>query len=77
MRVREIIGAALLLGLAAAAGEAGLPKPVNLLDRVANSQSRGTYGLRSGKYNSFSWGNRWNQSLGRAPVTVAPYIRGY
>ena len=79
MRVRGIVvGSALALWVVAAAAEAGLPKPVKLVDRVATCQSQGAYGLRTGKYNRVGWGNRWNQSLGRAPIVMSPYVRaGY
>jgi len=77
MRIRGVVvGSALALWIVAAGAEAGLPKAVKLLDRVETCQSR-VYGLRSGKYNRFGWGNRWNQSLGRAPIVMSPYVRGY
>jgi hypothetical protein len=72
-----MVGSALALWMAAAGAEAGLPKAVNLLDRVTTCQSRGVYGIRAGKYNRPSWGNRWNQSLGRAPIIMSPYVLRY
>lgn len=57
--------------------EAALPKPVSLLARTTTSQSQGTYGLRSTKYNKAAWGNRWHQSLARPPVNLAPYVRKF
>ena len=75
MSVRRAWGAAIVLLVAGAMAEAGEPKPVSMVDRVTTSQSRGAYGLREGKYNRHTWGNRWKQSLGRAPVIVSPYVR--
>jgi hypothetical protein len=77
MRIGGIVVSALALCTLAAAAQAGLPRPVSMVERVATSQSRGAYGFRSGKYSKAAWGNRWNQSLGRAPVVVSPYVRGY
>ena len=77
MKIRGIVGSALALWMVAAGVEAGLPKPVKLLDRVMTCQSQGAYGIRSGRYNRLGWGNRWNQSLGRSPVVMSPYVRGY
>ena len=77
MRVRGIVGVALVFLAAAAAVEAGLPKPLRMVDRVTTSYSRGAYGFRTGKYSKHTWGNRWNQSLGRAPMIVSPYISRY
>ena len=55
--------------------EAGSPKPVSMVERVTTSESRGAYGFRNTKYNKASWGNRWWQTLGRAPIIVSPYVR--
>jgi hypothetical protein len=57
--------------------QAALPKPKGLIDKVVNSQSRGIYGLGNTKYNKATWGNRWRQSLGRAPIIISPGVRGY
>ena len=76
MKVRRIGVVAVGLCLMGAAAQAGLPKPVALVDRVATSQSRGGVGFHETKYNKASWGNRWKQSLAPAPVIVAPSVRG-
>ena len=55
---------------------AALPKPKSLIGKVTTSQSRGIYGLGNTKYNNVTWGNRWRQSLGRAPIVISPYVRG-
>jgi hypothetical protein len=55
---------------------AALPKPKSLIDKVETSQSRGIFGLGNTKYNKVTWGNRWRQSLGRAPIIISPYVRG-
>ena len=77
MRVRGVVGIALFFVAVAAGAEAGLPKPVRLVNRVETCASRGAYGVRAGKYNKASWGNRWKQSLGRATVGLAPYVARY
>lgn len=68
-----------VLSLCALGGfaEAASPKPVSLLDRTTNSQSRGSYGFRNTKYNKAPWGNRWEQTIGRAPLILSPYVRKY
>jgi hypothetical protein len=68
---------ALALGLFGGLAEAGLPKPVNLNDRVATSRSAGLYGFRTTKYNHPAWGNRWKQTLSPARIIISPSIRGY
>jgi len=75
MKLRRIGAAALGISLLGAAAQAGLPKPVALVDRVATSQSRGGVGFHETKYNKASWGNRWKQSLAAGPLIVAPSVR--
>jgi hypothetical protein len=55
--------------------EAASPKPVSMIERTTTSQSRGAYGFRSTKYNKASWGNRWDQTIGRPAVIMSPYAR--
>ena len=54
---------------------AKLPKPARLIDKTTTSWSRGAYGLPESKYSKPSWGNRWWQSLGKAPIIVHPSVR--
>jgi hypothetical protein len=77
MKIGRIGVLAFIFCVAYGFAEAALPKPVSMIERVTTSQSRGAYGFRSTKYNHPSWGNRWRQSMGRAPVIVSPYARGY
>jgi hypothetical protein len=56
--------------------EATPPKAVSLLKRTTTSQSRGSYGFRTTKYNKPGWGRREHQSLGRVTPVVSPYVRG-
>jgi hypothetical protein len=77
MKARTLLLAG-LLGLALGAGvEAGMPKPVSLVDQVETSWSRTTPGLSSTKYQSATWGNRWWQTLGRVPVIMTPWVLEY
>jgi hypothetical protein len=74
---RTSVLAAVLALVGGLAHAAALPKPTSLVDKVATSQSRGIYGIGNTRYNKVTWGNRWRQSLGRAPIIISPYIRGY
>jgi hypothetical protein len=56
--------------------EAAPPKPVSMVERVTTGQSRGSYAFRNSKYNKSTWGARWRQTLGRAPVITSAYIGG-
>jgi hypothetical protein len=78
MKARTLLFAA-LLALAKGAGveAARMPKPVSLVDRVETSWSRSTPLNKVGKYEGVSWGNRWWQSLGRAPLIITPWVRQY
>jgi hypothetical protein len=77
MKLGRIGVFAVALGMVGAFAQAALPKPKSLIDKVETSQSRGTYGFRTTKYNQPAWGNRWHQTLGRAPIIMAPSVRGY
>lgn len=77
MKIGRVGGWVFSLCAFGAFAEAASPKPVSLLEQTTTSQSRGTYGFRSTKYNKPAWGNRWSQSLSRPPVNVAPYVRKF
>jgi hypothetical protein len=78
MKARTLLLAALMATAVGTAVEAAkMPKPVSLVERVETSWSRITPGIRNGKYDGASWGNRWWQSLGRAPVVMTPWVRQY
>ena len=77
MKARTLLFAALLaLTVGAGVEAARMPKPVSLVDRVETSWSHGTT-LGQGKYQGASWGNRWWQSLGRAPIVTTPWVQQY
>lgn len=77
MKIARIGVVALTLCVLGGFAEAALPKATPRIDQVTTSQSRGSYGLRQTKYNKPSWGARWHQTLGRFPVMMSPYVRGY
>jgi hypothetical protein len=74
----RVLAAGPVVGLLLCGGveAAKLPKPAPLVDKVTTSWSRGTYGIReSSKYNKMTWGNRWWQTLGKAPIIIHPSVR--
>jgi len=78
MKARTSLAMAVLgLALCGVAEAARLPKPTSTMDRVNTSWSRGTWGIRDGKYNRFTWGNRWWQTLGPAPLIMIHTIKQY
>ena len=77
MKARTLLFAALLaLAVGAGVEAAKMPKPVSLINQVETSWSRGT-NLGKGHYQGASWGNRWWQSVGRAPLIMTPWVQQY
>ena len=77
MKIGRVGVLAFIFSVAYGSAEAALPRPVSMVERVTTSQSRGSYGFRSTKYNKASWGNRWRQSLAPSPLVLSPSVRGY
>ena len=76
MKLARIGALSVALSVVGGLAYAAAPKPVSMVDRVTTSQSRGSYGFRKTKYNKITWGARWHQTLGRAPVITSPYVAG-
>jgi hypothetical protein len=73
----RVLAVASVAGLLLCGGveAAKLPKPARLIDKNTTSWSTGVHGLRNTKYAKPTWGNRWEQSLGKAPIIVHPSVR--
>jgi hypothetical protein len=77
MRFGRIGVLAVALCVVCGLAEAGLPKPVSLIQKVSNSESRGATISRMTKYDKPTWGTRWRQTLAPVPAVVTPFVRGY
>jgi hypothetical protein len=75
MKIRKIWMLGFSLCVAGGLAEAALPTASSRIDQVSTSQSRGSYGISWTKYNQPTWGTRWRQTLGRAPVFMSPFVR--
>lgn len=75
MRLRTVAVVVLLL-LAGAISQAGLPTPINLLQRSEKAETRlGRTSLHEGKYQGLRWGARDKQVLANWSLHLSPYVQ--